>query len=299
MPLYPAMDSAEVWANPEVFQLDEERKPRVVAGVPPDAFSSDGQLWGNPLYNWDALKNDNYRWWVERLALATQMYDRVRIDHFRALDTYYAVPIDAATAREGSWQQGPGMDFIRAIRAQVPDCDLIAEDLGEITDGVRHLLAESGLPGMKVLQFAFDPTADSEHLPHYFVRNCVGYTGTHDNNTVQGWLREVSDEELDFIRQYLRLTRREGYHWGVIRALYATTADTVIVPLQDFMGLDSQARMNVPGVAEGQWNWRADTRRISKRLAVRMRELAALYRRLPAAKSAADASNPSTSVESK
>lgn len=281
MPLYPNIDSADVWANPEVFQLDAGRMPTAVAGVPPDAFTADGQLWGNPLYNWESLRADGYRWWLERLGLAGRMYDRTRLDHFRGLDEYFAIPAGASTAREGEWREGPGMHFLREVREQLPQLRLIAEDLGIITDGVRELLRESGLPGMKVLQFAFDPVGDSDYLPHNFIQNCVGYTGTHDNDTLVGWLRSAPPLQLEFARDYLKLDRHEALNWGFIRGLYATTADLVIVPMQDFLALDSRARMNLPGSAEGNWGWRVNGSLLTERLAARMRELAALYRRLP------------------
>lgn len=281
MPLYPSLDSADVWANPDVFQLDARRQPTAVAGVPPDAFTDDGQLWGNPLYDWPSLKADGYKWWIERLRLASRMYGQVRIDHFRGLAEYYAIPAQAKNARTGIWRPGPGMDLLERIREELPDCHLIAEDLGIASEGLQRLLRDSGLPGMKVLQFAFDPDGDSDYLPHHFVQNCVGYTGTHDNDTVVGWARTAKPEELRFVRDYLNLNLRDGYHWGMIRALYATPADLVIVPIQDFLGLDSKARMNQPGASYGQWGWRVNGNRLTLRLADRIRELAELYRRVP------------------
>lgn len=279
MPLYPAMDSADVWAHPEVFQLDGQGNALRVAGCPPDDFAKDGQLWGNPLYAWERLKADHYSWWKMRLQLAANVYDAVRIDHFRGLDAYYAIPADAETAREGAWQPGPGLDFVQAMQQHLPDCALIAEDLGEMTDSARQLLIDSGLPGMRVLQFGFS-SEDSEHLPHNYPKHCVAYSGTHDNNTIIGWLHGASPEERRYAREYLHLAAREGEHWGVIRALYASAADTVILPMQDILGLDERARMNIPGVAGGQWAWRLDGRLLTKRLSTRLREKAKLYSRM-------------------
>lgn len=281
MPIYADADSADAWANPEVFQLNKHRRPTKVAGVPPDYFSKDGQLWGNPLYDWDHLKDTNYKWWLERLGLANQLYDMVRIDHFRALDEYYAIPADSENAKDGSWQPGPGLPFLDAVKAAVPNCRLIAEDLGVRTESLTQLLEDSGLPGMKILQFAFDPDGDSDYLPHNFVKNCVGYTGTHDNDTIQGWMQSVNLRQVHFAHRYLQLSRKRGYHWGFIRGLYATVADTVIVPMQDLLGLDSSARMNIPSTAEGNWTWRVNGKRLTMRLAAKMHNLAAVYRRLP------------------
>lgn len=288
MPIYADGDSADAWAHSEVFQLDDRRHPAAVAGVPPDFFSADGQLWGNPLYDWDSLKATGYRWWIERLGLAARMYDMVRIDHFRALDEYYAIPAGETTARSGKWRPGPGLPFLETVKEAVPGCRLIAEDLGVSTESLKKLLRDSGLPGMKVLQFAFDPSGDSEFLPHNFKRNCVGYTGTHDNDTILGWMKTASPGELRFAREYLRLSTLEGYNWGFIRGLYETVADTVIVPMQDFLGLGSRSRMNIPATPEGNWSWRLNGRMLTDRLAYDMRTLAELYRRLPAKK----ASNP-------
>lgn len=281
MPIYADSDSADAWAGGRVFLLDENRRQTQVAGVPPDFFSEDGQLWGNPLYDWDYLKSTGFRWWIERLRHASAMYDMVRVDHFRALDEYYAVPAGETTARGGAWMLGPGMSFLNAVREAVPECKLIAEDLGVTTKSLKKLLLDSGLPGMKVLQFAFDPERDSEFLPHNFHKNCVGYTGTHDNDTTLGWYRSAPAGQVRFAREYLRLTPMEGVSRGFIRGLYATPADTVIVPVQDWLGMSSTARMNLPGTAEGNWGWRVSRRALSSRLAEEMRALAQLYRRLP------------------
>lgn len=281
MPMYADADSADVWAKSGVFQLDHKRCATALAGVPPDFFSTDGQLWGNPLYDWDFLASTGFEWWTKRLRHAASMYDQVRIDHFRALDAYYAVPAGEKTARNGRWCKGPGMAFIETMRKEAPDCRIIAEDLGESTESLKELLKISGLPGMKVLQFAFDPQGDSEFLPHNYEKNCVAYTGTHDNDTIRGWFKTAAREQALFARKYLRLSAREGYHWGFIRGVYASAADMAIIPMQDFLGLSSGARMNTPGVAQGNWGWRVNGRLLTPQLAAEIYDAARLYRRLP------------------
>lgn len=282
LPIYPDIDSADVWAHPGFFQLDGELKPSAFAGVPPDDFSDEGQLWGNPLYDWDALRISGYSWWIERLRTSARLYDALRIDHFRALDSYYAIPTGAGSAQEGHWMPGPGMDFLHAVHTALPGLRLIAEDLGLLTGSVRRLLADSGLPGMKVLQFAFDPAEESDHLPHRFPRHCVAYIGTHDNDTLLGWMRGAPRPETLHAGRYLHLSAREGYHWGFIRALYASVADTAIVQMQDLLGLGSEARMNTPAVPGGNWTWRLREDELTDSLARRIRSLAKLYGRVPA-----------------
>ena len=216
-PIYVAMDSADVWAHPELFQLDENNLPTLVAGCPPDAFSEDGQLWGNPLYNWDVMKEDGYAWWMERIQANLTMYDVLRIDHFRGLESYYAIPYGDTTAQNGHWCKGPGMDFIRAIRNTVGDAPIIAEDLGMLTPAVHRLLKNSGYPGMKVLQFAFNASEESTYLPHNLPNHCVVYTGTHDNDTTRGWLDSASPEDLEFAMEYLGLEDLKEGNWAFIR----------------------------------------------------------------------------------
>lgn len=278
MPIYADTDSADVWANPDVFLLKKNRRPAFVAGVPPDAFSQDGQLWGNPLYDWKSLKKTGYAWWTERLKNAAVLYDAVRIDHFRGLDSYFAIPAGAKTAAEGKWRKGPGMDFLGAVPKAVPKLSLIAEDLGMLTPGVHRLRTQSGLPGMKILLFAFDPEEKSAYLPHNLPRDCVAYIGSHDNDTVQGWMKSAPPAHVKYASDYLRLSKKDA-HWGFIRGLYASVSDTVIVQVQDFLGLDNTARMNIPGVAKGNWGWRVPDGALTLALAKKIASLARLYGR--------------------
>ncbi|MBR6594763.1 MAG: 4-alpha-glucanotransferase [Clostridia bacterium] len=265
MPIYVSDDSAELWARPELFQLDPKTgRPERVAGVPPDYFSEDGQLWGNPLYNWKAMKEDGYSWWADRIRAGTELYDILRIDHFRAMASYWSVPATAETAKEGKWVKGPGMPLFKALDGKY-EGEIIAEDLGVFGEDVVKLLEGTGFPGMRVLQFGFTPDEESEHLPHNYVRNTVAYTGTHDNNTLLGWLWAASEEEREFALDYCGAAR-EGWQQGgtyapacrkLIEAVWRSVADTVIVPLQDMCGYGSDTRMNIPGMPEGNWAFRA------------------------------------------
>ena len=257
IPIYVALDSADVWANPKQFLLDEDHKPRCVAGVPPDYFAADGQLWGNPLYDWEAMKIDGYAWWRERLSFMTELFDGVRIDHFRGLESYYAIPATETTARNGKWVKGPGMDFINAVKEVCGDRLIIAEDLGDITPEVRQLVEDSGFPGMKVLQFAFLGDPDSPHLPHNYDNNCVAYTGTHDNNTLLGYVWEMDESARQRLLDYC------GYKgdWNacydtVLRTMFASHAGLLILPVQDLLLYGSDTRFNKPGTAEGNWCYR-------------------------------------------
>ncbi len=280
MPIYVAPDSADVWAHPEIFLLDENGRPSSVAGCPPDAFSADGQLWGNPLYDWSALKETDYAWWCERLKFAGKLYDVVRIDHFRAFDAYFSIPTGEKTAKNGVWKQGPGEEFFQSVHQKIGKLHIIAEDLGQITDSVRALLKSVGYPGMAVLEFAFDPNGDSRYLPHNIEKNSVVYTGTHDNDTIEGYLKNAPKSERRFCIDYLRLSANEGYNWGMMRAAMATAADTCILQMQDFMGLSEGARINTPGTSEGNWQWRMEGSCINSWLAGIIRQNTALYRRL-------------------
>lgn len=255
IPIYVAADSADVWANPEAFSLDEEGYPTQVAGCPPDLFSEDGQLWGNPLYDWAALKQDGYRFWINRLAACLKRYDLVRIDHFRAFADYYCIPADAETAAEGEWAIGPGMDLFDAIRGALGDAPIIAEDLGSLSPLVDDLLEKSGLPGMKVLQFGFDPCADSAHLPHHHPKNAVVYTGTHDNDTVRGWFAD-NPAEAAYAKRYLHIPADADPVRPFMEAALASRGVLCVLTLQDILGLDTTARMNIPGTQEGNWLWR-------------------------------------------
>lgn len=282
LPIYVSGDSADVWANPEQFQLDGEGRPTEVAGCPPDGFSEDGQLWGNPLFDWDRMKEEGYRWWLGRIAFQFTIYDSLRIDHFRGFDSYYAIPYGDKTARNGRWRPGPGIDFFRTVRQQLGKKDIIAEDLGFLTPSVRRLLRQTGYPGMKVLEFAFDSRdTGSDYLPHCYTPHCVVYTGTHDNDTIQGWMASAPRKDVAFAKEYLRLNRREGYHWGMMRAAWASAADLAVMQMQDLLGLGSQARMNIPSTVGSNWMWRALPGSDSPALARRLHREMKVYQRLP------------------
>lgn len=281
-PIFVARDSADVWSRPELFLIDQQTgAPLVVAGVPPDYFSADGQLWGNPLYDWSAHANEGYAWWIERLRANFEACDVVRIDHFRAFDTYWAIPAAAPTARTGEWCTGPGLDFFRAIQTALPEARLIAEDLGDLFESVRELRDACGLPGMSILQFAFGGDAENLYLPHNLVANSVVYPGTHDNDTSLGWYASASTKARDHVRRYLRVDGRE-IGWDFIRAAYASVAKLAVLPLQDLLSLGSSARFNTPGVAAGNWQWRCTSEQWSSLRANEqyLRELGELYGRV-------------------
>lgn len=274
VPFYPALDSADVWANQRLFALDVDGAPERVAGVPPDYFSSTGQLWGNPLYRWDEMEEEVFTWWIERLRANLARCDLMRVDHFRAFAAYWAVPAGETTAASGQWVPGPGARLFRAARAALGELPILAEDLGVITPDVRELLSELGLPGMRVLQFAFfEP--DSEHLPHRHAVNAVVYTGTHDNDTARGWFERLEAEEKERVLDYLGGSPGSIW-WDMIRAAYTSVGERAIVPLQDVLGLDSRARMNTPAEPAGNWAWRAPEGAFAPDVARRLRRLAAL-----------------------
>ena len=279
LPIYVAMDSADVWADPRAFQLDERNVPAEVAGVPPDYFTADGQLWGNPLYDWDAMKADGYSWWVRRIAGASRLYDILRIDHFRGLESYWAVPYGETTAKVGRWVKGPGMDLMNVLTEKFPNIQFIAEDLGYLTPEVRQLLEDSGLPGMKVLQFAFDSREAANYLPHTYPRHCVCYAGTHDNSTLMGWKDEAAPADIAMAREYLGLHDEEGFNWGVLRGGQSSVADLFIAQMQDYLGLGSEARMNTPGILGGNWQWRMLPGQITDELTARIARMTSLYGR--------------------
>lgn len=261
IPIYVAMDSADTWANPQLFQLDSENRPTAVAGCPPDGFSATGQLWGNPLYNWEYHRNTGYQWWISRLAHCYQLYDVVRIDHFRGFDEYFSIPADADTAITGHWEKGPGIDFFHRVRQALGEKEIIAEDLGYVTDSVRWLVKETGYPGMKVLEFAFD-SRDSgcagDYLPHNYPENCVVYTGTHDNETISGWFHSIKKEERELARDYLcdHYTPDKKLHLAFISLAMRSQARMCIIPLQDYMGLPNRCRINTPSTVGTNWKWR-------------------------------------------
>ena len=279
IPIFVAMDSADVWRQPSLFQMDTELKPSGVAGVPPDYFAADGQLWGNPLYAWERHARDDYAWWCARLQKAFELYDVIRIDHFRGFDEYCRIPPDAKNAREYSWEPGPGFKLFEAVRRRFPAAKLVAEDLGVITDSVRRLMQNAGLPGMKVLQFAFEGA--TEYLPHSTIPYSVLYPGTHDNDTSWGWFRKQPDHVKSFFSEYLS-TDATDVPWAMIHAGYASTSRIFIAPLQDFLGLGSEGRMNIPGQAVGNWRWRFTSEQLDRlwgERGDRLRQLARLYQR--------------------
>ena len=281
VPIYVPMDSAEVWSNPQLFQLDENLDPVSVAGCPPDGFNADGQLWGNPLYRWDAHKAENFRWWVQRMGAAGRRYDMVRLDHFRGFESYWAVPYGDATARNGKWMPGPAMDFVDAMKTQLPDVKMIAEDLGFMTQEVKDLLKGSGYPGMKVLLFAFDSREPSDYLPHTYVLNSVCYTGTHDNVTTRQWFDTAPKAAAKYARAYMNISPEEGDVWGTIRTAMASVSELCIIPIQDYLELGADARMNFPGTQSSRnWTWRATKGYLSAALSKRIYRLTELYGRL-------------------
>ena len=284
IPIYVSADSADAWAGGSLFEVDGEGRPRRVAGCPPDYFSADGQLWGNPLYDWNAQAKTGYAWWIGRVRHALGLYDLLRIDHFRAFDTYWAIPADATTAREGKWEQGPGMALFRALEDALGELPIVAEDLGLLFDSVRRLLADSGLPGMKVLQFAFTGQ-DSVDLPHNYPRNCVAYPGTHDNNTLAGWFNEeLTPAYRQQAIEYFALNKGEGELRGMLRGVLASTAALAIIPMADWLEEPSASRMNTPGVAQGNWQWRVDEKKLTPALAKEIKAMAVRYFRAPAKK---------------
>jgi len=281
IPIYVSYDSADVWANKNLFQLDIKGSMKALAGVPPDYFSEEGQLWGNPLYNWNKMKEDGYKWWHERISFMLEIFDGIRIDHFRAIESYWSVPKDATTAREGKWVKGPGMDFIKKIKEISGDKLIVAEDLGLITPEVFRLVEKSGFPGMRVMQFGFLDDTNSTHLPHNYINNCVAYTGTHDNNTLLGYVWEASDENRKRLLEYCGYT---GDDWDkgydqIIRTLYASSAGIVIVPIQDILLYGADTRLNTPGKAEGNWAYRVTREQIMSADKEKYARLCELYKR--------------------
>lgn len=272
IPIYVSPDGADVWAHPELFQLDARNVPTAMTGCPPDAFAADGQIWGNPLYRWDYHRATGYDWWVSRMWYSFQLYDVVRIDHFRGFDAYFSIPMGAVSAKDGHWEPGPGMDLFNTIRYRLGSVPVIAEDLGLMTDSVRQLVLHSGYPNMKVLQFAVDPAdigAANDYWPHNYPVNCVVYTGTHDNETVSGWFRGLSDASKAQLRLYLgdQHTPDSDIHRVLIALAMRSVAKDCIIPIQDHLGLDNQARMNVPGTVGFNWRWRLQAGALTDSLA--------------------------------
>jgi 4-alpha-glucanotransferase len=256
MPIFAAHDSAECWARPDLFQFDDDLNPVAVAGVPPDYFSTTGQLWGNPLYRWEAHREEGYRWWVDLFRSRFRLFDRLRVDHFRGFEAYWRVPWGGVTAENGEWVTGPGRELFDTIFELLGPLPIIAEDLGVITPAVVKLMDHCGFPGMKILQFAFDSGDPNDYIPHNYDAHSVTYTGTHDNDTILGWAASASAEDRDFALEYLNIRSDDEINWGFIRGALSTVSDTAIIPMQDVLGLDSQSRMNLPGTTGGNWGWR-------------------------------------------
>ena len=279
VPIYVALDSADVWGERQFFLLDEDGFPSEVSGVPPDAFTAEGQLWGNPLYDYDAMRADGFGWWIRRIDGARRLYDVIRIDHFRGFESYWSVPVSEKTAINGHWVKGPGMALVGVLTSWFYSLNYIAEDLGIITDDVRALLKDSGLPGMKVLQFAFDASSRSLYLPHNCNENSVCYIGTHDNNTVMGWLRTESAENLAFAKAYMHITEDEGWCWGMIRTGMSTASSLFIVQMQDLLELDESCRTNTPGTVGENWRWRMEKDAITSALEKKLLSYTEIYAR--------------------
>lgn len=256
VPIYVSLDSADIWSNQKLFQLDKDCNPTAVAGCPPDIFSEDGQLWGNPLYNWEANKEEGYSWWIKRIEYAAKLYDIVRIDHFRGFDEYYSIPADHENAKNGTWKKGPGIELFKTLKEKLGDVNIIAEDLGTQTDSLKELLKDTNYPGMKILQFGFDTDGNNEFLPHNYNRNCVVYTGTHDNSTIQGWYKEIDEHTRKMVESYINDNREEKIHWDLICVAMSSVAELCIIPVQDYLGLDDSATINKPSTLGTNWTWR-------------------------------------------
>ena len=282
IPIYVAFDSADAWANPELFQFDAENLPTAVAGCPPDGFSADGQLWGNPLYRWDYHRETGFDWWIRRIAYCSELYDVVRIDHFRGFDEYYSIPYGDTTARNGHWEKGPGIALFEAAKNRLGELNIIAEDLGYITDSVKKQVADSGFPGMKVLEFAFDSREKSDYLPYTYEKNSVVYTGTHDNETIAGWYAGLDKSDLKMCTDYMNIDRIPGkeYHWDFIRLAMLSVSDLCVIPIQDYLGLDNRARINHPSTLGTNWRWRLAKGQLSASLLKEIREMTRISGRL-------------------
>ena len=285
IPIYVSADSADFWAHRELFQLDDRGRIRMIAGVPPDGFSATGQVWGNPLYDWAMHKETGYDWWIRRIAKCKELYDVIRIDHFRGFDEYFAIPAESETAADGHWEKGPGKDLFDAIKAALGETPIIAEDLGYITDTVRQLVRDTGFPNMKVLEFAFDSRDSSgalEYLPYRYQRNCVVYTGTHDNETLRGWIDNILPIERKQVCEYLDVRTKDPQEIveKMIIACFSSVADYCIIPIQDYLGLDNSARINHPSTNGENWKWRVRKEDLSGSLAARIADMTAMYGRM-------------------
>ncbi len=281
MPIYVSYDSSDVWAQPDLFDLDEARNPKHIAGVPPDSYSDDGQLWGNPLYDWDRMKENGYQWWTRRVTSSMVLFDRIRIDHFIGFQNYFSVKFGETTAQHGVWKQGPGIDLFDAIRETLGTPDIIAEDLGVVTPEVRALLKKTGFPGMKLLQFAFDARESSDYLPHYYDRNAVVYTGTHDNETTKTWLSNLTKENQRYCLDYINHQGKGHAVDSMIKATLLSMADTAIIPMQDYLALGEEGRMNTPSTLGNNWTWRLQKQDFHVRLVKKISRFTTLYGREP------------------
>lgn len=279
IPIYVAMDSADTWANPELFKFDKDNMPVGVAGCPPDYFSPTGQLWGNPLYNWEYHKETGYKWWIKRLEYCFKLYDVVRIDHFRGFDEYYFIPYGDKTAEHGHWEKGPGYDLFAAVKKALGERPIIAEDLGFLTPSVRRLVKKCGYPGMKILEFAFDSNEDNDYLPHNYDKNCVVYTGTHDNDTTIGWFSTLGRKDREYAKKYLGIKNARDIAGALVRMAHMSTADTCIIPMQDYLKLGSISRINTPSTLGNNWDWRMKNGVLTDKLAEEIAGLTDLYGR--------------------
>lgn len=279
LPIYSALDSADVWANSSQFQLDENLHPKSVAGVPPDYFSKEGQLWGNPLYDWEMMKENGYKYWIERVAGTSKLYDVIRIDHFRGFESYWSVDAKETSAKNGKWQKGPGYPFVKVIRDWFNEVQFIAEDLGEITEEVHKLIEDSTFPGMRVIEFGMDPKKDNCNRPCHYDKNIVCYPGTHDNVPLMGWFKSASKEEVQYCKKYFKLDRKEGYNWGVIRGGMSSSANLFVAQMQDYLALDEESRTNTPSTCGDNWSWRLSSKDLSLELALKIAELTKIYQR--------------------
>lgn len=281
IPIYVAEDSADVWSNPDAFLLDKKTlKPLKVAGCPPDMFSETGQLWGNPIYDWDYIDKTGYRWWIDRIKQSLKIYDVLRIDHFKGFESYWSIPAGDKTAEFGEWVKGPEMKIFDAIKNELGEVNIIAEDLGTLTEDTIKLRNNTGFPGMKILEFAFDGSSNNPFLPHNYERNFIAYTGTHDNDTVRGWIETTGgEEEVENAKEYLNLNEEEGYNWGFIRGIWSSIADTSIAQMQDFLDLGNEARINFPSTLGGNWQWRAKEGVFTDKLAKKIYKMTKIYGR--------------------
>ncbi|MCL2821277.1 MAG: 4-alpha-glucanotransferase [Oscillospiraceae bacterium] len=280
IPIYVSLDSSDVWANPEMYQLDENNLPGEVSGCPPDSFAADGQLWGNPLYNWDKMKDSGYKWWIKRFEKNFELYDVIRLDHFRGLESYFAIPYGDETAARGVWKQGPGKGFLDAIKENLPDAKIIAEDLGYLTNEVYELLAYSGYPGMKITQYAFDNREAGDYLPYNYGKNSVVYPGTHDNDTLTGWVNTAPADCINDALLYTATPNKNMLPGAMIRLTLQSAPLIAVIPVQDWLGLGSKSRINIPSTVGGNnWRWRLNKKDINNRLAGKIAEMTAIYRR--------------------